>query len=407
MFSSRWVLMLAGILGLVTALPHLLYLYLPAQWPLDVARHAVGRDFVNLWVGGRLLAEGHWQTLFDVFAYRAALHEIFSPHLAPHVWSYPPTSFLLAEPLAALPYGTALAVWTLAGLALFAAAARIGFDIRLTQRALGIALVAPALVLNVICGQNGFLTAALMAGGILMLDRRPVIAGVLIGLLSFKPHLGIVLAPALLALGAWTAIASAAATAVGMALLSVALYGIEPWRAFVATTVPLQGRFLSHFEGFFVNMLVSPYASFRAFGLSHGPAMAVQSLLALIVVVACAMAVRRTRDADIRLHLVATATFLATPYALTYDLPVIALVIARRFARDPAAQWTMPQAFLFGSAWAAPLCSAPLTAVGLPVVPLVMGALFYHACRPLLEPERLLARLQDRTGFRAQTSSRL
>lgn len=399
--------MLAGILGLVTALPHLLFLYLPAQWPLDVAKHAVGRDFVNLWVGGRLLAEGHWRTLFDVFAYQTALHQLFSPLLAPHFWSYPPTSFLLAEPLSALPYGAALALWTLAGLALFAAAARIGFDVELTWRAIGIAVITPAVLLNVVCGQNGFFTAALMAGGILMLDRRPLTAGVLIGLLSFKPHLGIVLAPALLALRAWTAIAAAAATAVGMVLLSMGLYGIAPWRAFLATTVPLQARFLADFEGYFVNMLVSPYASLRTFGLAHGPAMVVQSLLALLVVIACAMAVRRTRDPDVHLHLVATATFLATPYALTYDLPIVALLIARRFARFPGTQWTMPQAVLFGSAWAAPLCSAPLAAVGLPVVPLVMGALFYNACGPLLELERLRARVLNSTRFGTQTSSRL
>ena len=74
----------------------------------------------------------------------------------------------------------------------------------------------PACPINAIGGQNGFLSAALFLGGVLNIDRRPILSGVLIGLLTFKPHLGVVLPFALVALGAWRVIASAAVTALAL-----------------------------------------------------------------------------------------------------------------------------------------------------------------------------------------------
>jgi hypothetical protein len=219
---------------------------------------------------------------------------------------------------------------------------------------------------------------------VLLLDRRPVFAGVLIGLLSYKPQFGIVIAPVLLALGAWRAIAAAAVTVVAMVLASVALFGLGPWWAFIERTVPFQTMLLRWFSDFFVTMLVSPYASFRHLGVSHGAAMGVQVVLTAGVVGACALACRRTRDADTRLLLIATASFLATPYALTYDLPVLALVIARMHVRrEPA--WPPLQAVTYGLAWALPLASPSLTMLGLPIAPAVVAFLFAMSAKDLLQ----------------------
>jgi len=384
MFASRFVLHVAAILGLIAALPIMTAAYTPIDWHLDATHHPVGRDFVNLWVGGRLLWEGSWQTLFDPGAYQDALRQLFDPLVRPHVWSYPPTSFLLAAPLALLPYGAALATWTIAGLAAFLATAQIGLETRAARHATWLLLLAPAVLLNIVCGQNGFLTAALMAGGILTLDRRPVVAGILIGLLTYKPHFGIVLAPALLALGAWRTIAVAAATAAAMALVSVAVFGPEPWMAYVYETVPFQARLLRDFEGFFTSMLISPYAGLRGAGLPHVVSLGLQWAVAALALAATVYGVRRTADAERRLAIVAAATFLATPYALTYDLPVIALVIARLYARAPGATWTRLESALYGGAWAIPLASMPLSIVGAPLTPFLMAGLLALALSPLM-----------------------
>ena len=384
MIASRFVLHLAAALGLCAALPIIWFGFTPVDWHIDVSGHAVGRDFVNLWVGGRLLWEGAWQTLFNVDAYQDALHRLFDPQLRKHLWSYPPTSFLLAAPLALMPYGVALTLWTMAGLGAVLAVARIDLEQEAAHRAVVMLLLAPATLLNVLFGQNGFFTAALLAGGVLMLDRRPVLAGVLIGLLSYKPHFGIVIAPALLALGAWRTIAAAAATALAMCLLSIAVFGVGPWIAFLQETVPHHGYVLTRFVGFFTSMLTSPYAALRGLDVAHEVAWPIQMGLTSVAVVGCALAVRRTHDADLRLALIASATFVATPYALTYDLPVLALVMARLYARQPEVRWTLAEAMTYGGAWALPLASLLLAMIGPQLAPLFIGG-FFILCIKYLE----------------------
>lgn len=384
MIPVRKTLLVAALFGLVIFWPLLVRAYWPAGWPLDAADHAIGRDFVNVWVGGRLLLEGSWQTLFDIPAYLTALRRLVHPDLAPHYWSYPPTSFLIAAPLALLPYGLALLAWTAAGLAAITAATRIGLAWQDRRLATIAVLLAPATALNVICGQNGFFTAALLAGGVLLLDARPVLAGLLLGVLSYKPHFGIVVAPVLLALGAWRPIAVAAATTVGMVLLSIAAFGSAPWYAFVESTLPNQAQMLREFHGFFTVMLVSPYAAFRHLGTGHGAAMALQVVLGLGAIVVAMLGVRRTRDPDTRLMLVAAATFLATPYALTYDLPVLMVAIARLAVRRDRAGWTPVEAAAYGAAWALPLASATLMALGMPLAPIVVAGILFIIVNELI-----------------------
>ena len=61
-------------------------------------------------------------------------------------------------------------------------------------------------------GQTGFLTGALLAGGVLALPRHEILAGVFFGLLAYKPQFGLLIPFVLLAGGYWRAIAAATAT---------------------------------------------------------------------------------------------------------------------------------------------------------------------------------------------------
>jgi Glycosyltransferase family 87 len=372
MSTSHRVLLIATVAAYAVGSPVLLMIYWPAQWPLDVVNHAVGRDFVNIWAAGRLVLDGQIGTLFNPPAYLSALRRLLHPDLAPHIWSYPPTSLLFAVPLGALPYGLALAVWTLTGLAAFVAVGRLGLVAQQARMVAILLVLAPATLNNIVCGQNGFFTAALLGGGFLLLDRRPLLAGFLLGLLSYKPHLGLVVIPALVALGAWRAIGVAALTTVLLIVLSLLAFGTEPWRLFVSVTVANQASMLEAFQGFFTRMLVSPYSGLRHLGWSHGVAMAVQVVLLLATVAAVVTLVRRARDADSVLALVAAGTFVASPYALTYDLPILALVIARHAERHH--EWTRAEACLFGLTWALPLLTIQLLLAGIPIPALVLAA---------------------------------
>jgi hypothetical protein len=239
-------------------------------------------------------------------------------------------------------------------------------------------LIAPATFNNIICGQNGFLTAALLAGGFLLLDTRPVVAGLLLGLLAYKPHLGLIVAPALMALGAWRAIAAAAITALALAAASVLAFGFEPWRLFLGVTLHNQAAMLETFHGFFTRMLVSPYSGLRHLGWSHGPAMLAQAGLSALAIAAVVLLVRRTSNREDVLAIVAASAFVVSPYILTYDLPVLALVIARYAERHP--HWTRREAYLLGFAWAIPMLTIPLLLIGIPLPALALVLVFAMLC---------------------------
>jgi hypothetical protein len=147
---------------------------------------AIGRDFLNTWMGGRsALAEGP-AAWFDFRVYNDLLRALIGITES-YFWSYPPHVLLFIWPFGLMPYLPAFVLWTLGGFALFLYAAAAGGVER--KHVLFVA-VAPAVAVNVFIGQNGFFTAAPLIGGLVNLDRRPVLAGVLFGILTIRPQLG-------------------------------------------------------------------------------------------------------------------------------------------------------------------------------------------------------------------------
>ncbi len=258
------------LLGVLSALPILVRYYRPAEGGLDVTGHPIGRDFINAWAGPRLAFAGQLDTLFDLRAYHAAIGTLFGTPLPFHNWSYPPFTLLLLGPLGQLPYFVALAIWTIGLFAAFAGVTLSCVPPGRRLHALLLLCLAPACLINAAGGQNGFLTGALLLGGLLALDRRPVLAGLLFGLLTYKPQLGLVLPPVLIALGAWRTIAAACATTVALVGASVLAFGVDPWRHNLGETSAFLYGLLDSFEGFYPYMMASVFAGARTFGLSMG-----------------------------------------------------------------------------------------------------------------------------------------
>ena len=118
-------------------------------------------------------------------------------------------------------------------------------------------MLAPSSFVNVFLGQNGFFTAALALSGFTLLPRRSILAGVMFGLLTFKPHLGIMIPIALLAMGNWRAIMAASLTAGLFLGASVLMYGGDTWWQFLDSTLPHQMRFMTEGMGPFQRMMPS------------------------------------------------------------------------------------------------------------------------------------------------------
>ena len=310
---------LLAALSLAVMAPMVWVVYWPARGAMDVSHYQIGRDFINDWAGPRLAFSGQVLKLFDLRAYAHLIGVQFGRPLPFHNWSYPPTALLLLAPFAALPYFAALALWTV-GFLLIYLRASLSFVAPGRRRiALVLLVFAPATLINIVAGQNGFVTAALMLGGLAALERRPLLAGLLFGLLTTKPHLGFVLAFVLLSLGAWRTIAAAVATTMALVAASVLAFGVEPWRLFLTVTRGYQTYLLHDFAGFYTPMMASVMALARFNGVGYGPAWMVQGVASLIVIAAACWAVRRTRSVAMRALVVAVATPLATPYAFNYD----------------------------------------------------------------------------------------
>lgn len=361
-------------LGLAVSLPILVWIYLPAGNGLDIRGHAIGRDFINVWAGTRLAFSGEVATLFDLPGSVDAIGRLFGVPLPFHSWSYPPSAFALFLPFAVPPYFVALAVWTAVSFAAFAWVTLSPLARERRPLALLLLVLAPASLINMVGGQNGFFSAALLLGSLLWLDRQPIAAGVLIGILTVKPQLGVVLPLALVALGAWRTIAAAAVTALLLVGLSIAVFGIEPWQRWLDVTLPFHLFTLQRFDGFYTTMMVSVLAGARTVGIPYGEAFGLQIAVALPVVAVAAWAVRRTGDPCRRAFVLASAAPLATPYAFSYDLTALAVPLVWVLAgRLP---WRSRWRAVLLLAWVIPTGTMVATMLGLGLAPLVSIAVF-------------------------------
>lgn len=375
------------LIAVAVALPLLFKVYWPAGNGMDVAGYQIGRDFIGVWAGPQLAFGGKMWTLFDLQAYCDEISRLFGQPIPQHNWGYPLFTLGLFWPLAQLPYFWALAVWTIATFAAVAGVALSEIAPKRRLMALVVLMLAPASLMNTLGGQNGFLSAALLIGGMLALDRRPVIAGVLFGLLTFKPHLGLLLPFVLIALGAWRTIAAAVVTTAILVVGSMLQVGIEPWHKFLTVTAGFQVALLSSFEGYFTYMMVSVAAASRTLGVSFPVALAIQGVVAGVVLPIAVLAITRTDDACKRIFVLTTATLLVTPYAFNYDMTAVAVVIV--WTLFNRLEWRPAWSTIYLLGWVMPLATVFLTNVSLPVTPLVFGALFVLAVREALAGEPL------------------
>ena len=358
----------------------------PGDLAVDITGHQYGRDFLNVWAGPRIVAQSGIMALFDYEAYYKALEGLYGAPVPFHNWSYPPHLLLFLPPFAALPYIPGLILWTGLGFALYAAVALTRLPADTLTAGLVFLLLAPSSIINIVTGQNGFFTAALFLGGLMLLDRRPILAGALFGLLTVKPQLGLLLAPALLAIGAWRSIASATLTASLLVATAVLLWGIDPWLGWLTQASRYQQWLLTNnFDGFYTYMMPSIFAAGRLVGLPVNVAAAVQAAVALAVAVVTVVAFRRTRDTAPRALLLACGTLLVSPYAFNYDMTL--LTAALLWTLVPMASVGDRDRQILGAAWLLPIAIMPLHIVGVPVAPFVLGGLFVLMVARILRPQ--------------------
>jgi hypothetical protein len=250
----------------------------------------------------------------------------------------------LCAPLALLPALIAFVWFEAATLVLYLGVLRRILDASGWQWVLP-ALAFPATFWTVGYGQNAFLTAALFGGATLLIDRRPAVAGALFGLMCYKPHFLLLVPVALLAGRRCATIAGAAATVALLVGLSIAVFGLPVWHAYVQSVIASAG--LSDFEIEHINIFasISPYAAARLSGLPNGQARILQFVATTFCVLLVASVWGTRASLAVRSAVLAAATVVAVPYGLLYDLMLAAIGgawLIRMGRADGFGTWEMP-----------------------------------------------------------------
>jgi alpha-1,2-mannosyltransferase len=316
---------LVAFLGFVT-------LWLQAQLSAPGVSRLSG-DFVSFWTAGQQALHGEAADAYDHFPHYAAefaLHDDIG-------WGflsffYPPFFLLLCAGLALLPYFPALCLWlgaTWAGyaVALRALAAR---GAREAQRSWLLFLAYPAAIANAGFGQNGFLSAALFGGAAVWLDRRPVLAGICLGCLAYKPQLGLVLPLALIVAGRWRCFVAAAATVLVLCAAATVAFGPAIWPAFFAGMAEARSNWLEQDNNpFYLQYLITVFGAIR---LHDGPLALAYAAQAAVMIAAIGLLVyalyRRPRVAGsgrADIAAIAACVPFCSPFLLEYDLVILAV----------------------------------------------------------------------------------
>lgn len=361
-------------LFLVTWLAVAFYWAATADGLIDRTGKVIGTDFLNVWAASAMALEGEPDNVYDYQRHGVVQQRVVGANRPDQFygWHYPPTFLLVVLPLAFLPYAWSLAAYLLATFPAYWIAVRRILPGRETMLA---ALAFPGVWITIGHGQNAFLTTGLLGGGLLLLGRRPVLAGVLLGLLSYKPQMGFLIPLALAAGGYWRAFAAAAATTIGFAALAWLVFGPDTWHAFLAS-LELTRTFITEQGATGWHKIQSVFSAVRLLGGGIPLAYAVQAAAALGAAAVVIAVWRQTRCEAVRGAALVAATPLTSPYVLDYDLTILALAIAW-MVREGREHGFLPwEKTVLAIAWLLPLVARIIALqTSLLVTPLLLAAM--------------------------------
>jgi hypothetical protein len=312
-------------------------------------------DFLAMWTGGRM-ANVDPAHIYDAAAIDRAQVWLLGAAAHYRPFPYPPSALLVFGPLARLPFWTAGAVWMGLTASMFAAAA---LSVIPRRRVLAIALIGltPGAVWAALSGQCAFLIGALAIASTAMLDRRPWLAGALLGLAAaFKPTVLIMAPIALLAGGHWRSVIAAGIAGCAAIAVSAAAYGTPPWIDWIATAPAYLANITASPR--YQTSIVSPTGLAAQIGLTGWAMTAWRAGFAAMGGAVAWRVFQRTGDLAPRLTALFGASLLASPYVMNYETTLLApgAVMALLAAPDRRAQ-------IFGA-----LAFIALAVAGLPVV---------------------------------------
>lgn len=325
-------------------------------------------DFMMIYASGKMAAAGTPALVYDLARQSALQQQIFGAPLAGFFpFYYPPIYLIVCAALSWLPYLVGFAVWTIVTGALFLAV--LQQIIRDWRVAVALASF-PAAIVNLGLGQNAFVTAALLGLGMVLVDGSPWLAGIALGALAFKPHF-LVLAPlALLAGRRWSALAGMVLSGAVLTAISVAWFGIDTWRAFVAHLPVAQAIYGGGTLGYWAQ--TSLFAAVRLLGGGYILAATVHGVAMVLAAAATVYAWWVGASLAVRATLLIAGTLICVPVNLSYDLLAAAAAVVFLCRGDTVPALRPWEKIVIAADWLIAFVGRGVAEnFGLPVMPLI------------------------------------
>ena len=360
-----------------------LFLVLGLAWVLmsknmvDLKGKPLGADFITCWAASHLALEGHAEDAYNIPLLLKALQIAVPGSQSVYIWVYPPSFYLVVLPLALLPYMASFLTFILSTLGAYLLVFR-----RIVRGSTAMWCLAAfsGLWMNLFNGQNAFLTAALAGVALLCLERKPVLGGLFIGLLAIKPHLALLFPVALIAIGAWRTLITAAVTAITFTAIGTVTLGTAVLKGFLANLS--YGRLFLENGSFLWPKMPTMFAFLRLLGIPVAGAYVVHCIVALGAVIVVWRVWRRCQDRNLRGATLMTATFLVSPYLLDYDLAWLAFPIAWLALAGLRNGWQRGEREVLVFAWLLPLLITPIgTFLSVQIGPIVLCSLLWITVR--------------------------
>jgi alpha-1,2-mannosyltransferase len=333
----------------------------------------VGGDFFCFWSAGRLTLNGNVLSIFDARALATFQQSLVrSPPDFSVLWFYPPLLLLHISALfGLLPYKLAYGLYLAISVGAFYGLSRRYFP---AVKPLHI-LAFPAFWFNLLMGQNGLLTAAILIAGLVVLTRNQITSGVTLALLSYKPHFCLAVPVFLLMEKRVQAIVAGIAALAALIIVSTLLYGFDVWPAFFRGLIEAQ-TFNHHSDTVKYASFAHLYGSLRVMGLNHELAMPLNYVFVGIMSFAAIRIWMYEPDRLAKYAVVILMTLLLPPHLTYYDLVVTGAVIVWLWPRKAC----RPALALL---WVSPFMWPFLGGIGVPMFSIACGSLLYQLNRDL------------------------
>lgn len=361
----------AGCGGVVIAYVATLFMLLrQGGFLLDLKGHPLFVDFIEVWVAGRFVLQGHPAAPYDWYVHHAAQVAVIGHPVKGYLgWHYPPLFLFVAAALALLPYIPSFLTWIVSTALLYASTI---WKITGRYEAALVALAMPAALGCALVGQNGFVTAAILGAALLALEKRPWLAGLFVGLMSYKPQFGLLFPILLLFDRNWRALASASAATLALTAISWLAFGSAPFAAFLGHLPGTANSVLGHGTAGF-EKLQSVYGLMRWLGANGAAAWIGHGTVTIVATLGALWLWKQPVSYSLKAAAFATAVLIATPYLYLYDFPMLAVPFAflyrdRGFDRVEIAATIAANLLMLAFVWAALPIGPLLTLVPLALI---------------------------------------